>query len=333
MAQPTSDQRTKLYDALRWFSQIYLPGKYDFVYSRVPTVRQIAEMERLYAETGELLNLFQAWPVSQLLEIPDNLVPCLKRVLIAYRRSEASRADYSKARTNNPDVIQKLEDTVAPLDGLLREPWFSAVSPVMMPRTADLLSIQDIESRPANPRPDREYDEKFHILQAPRLFLEDLNHYRRQCEERGTPVIAAYIDIDDFKTKFNSPYGETQVDRRVLPIFMQTLEAHVFQHGFAYRYGGDEYVIMLPNLSKHLATNFLDALRLNVSRLEYRDIREKTTVSIGFCCVDPDSPLTDRETEELANNAKNFAKDHGKNCIATYKGTSFETSELYVVSP
>jgi len=202
-----------------------------------------------------------------------------------------------------------------------------------MPRIADLLSIQDIEdSRHATVLSNREYDEKFHILQAPKLFLEDLSHFRKQCEERGTNVIAAYLDVDDFK-RLNSRYGEIQIDRQVLPRFMQALDAHVFHHGFAYRYGGDEYVILLPNLSQKLATGFLDDLRVRVSQLQYRGVEEQTTVSIGFCCVDPDSHLTDREIEELANRAKNFAKSNGKNCIATYSGTNFEDEDLFVVSP
>ena len=335
MAQPTSDQRQLLRKAIDWFSQVYLPNRYSFVYQRLPIVGQLEVMGRLYAETRQLLDLFIQWPVNQLMEIPEDLIPCLKLALVIYRRSEGSSIDKLKARTNNPDLLQELEKTIVSLDVLLQEPWFAAVSPMKMPRIADLLSIQDIESsrHASAPLLDREYDENFHILQAPKLFLEDLNHYRRQCEERGTPVVAAYIDIDDFKAKFNSPYGETQIDRRVLTIFMQALEGHVFHHGFAYRQHGDEYLLVLPNLSRDLAINFLDALRLKLSKLEYRDIVEKTTVSIGFCCVDPDSHLTDREIEELANNAKNFAKDHGKNRIATYKGTSFETSELHVVSP
>ena len=64
-------------------------------------------------------------------------------------------------------------------------------------------------------------------------------------------------------------YGEIEVDRRVLPVFMRLIEAHVFQHGFAYRYGGDEYMILLPNLSKPLAINFLESLRNAISGTKY----------------------------------------------------------------
>jgi diguanylate cyclase (GGDEF)-like protein len=154
------------------------------------------------------------------------------------------------------------------------------------------------------------------------LFTSDECQHLHQC--------VRWLDIDDFKM-FNTLYGEVEIDRRVLPKFMQVLEAHVFQHGFAYRYGGDEYVILLPNLSRELAIYFLNAIRLGVSEIRYAGIDGVTTVSVGFCYVDADCLLTDREIEARANKAKNFAKKQGKNRIATFKGTAFEDGDLVIV--
>ena len=106
-----------------------------------------------------------------------------------------------------------------------------------------------------------------------------------------------------------------------------------FQHGFAYRYGGDEYVILLPSLSSTIAFHFLDALRTSVAEIKYRHVEERTTISVGFCSIDEDTYLTDREIENRANKAKNFAKKNGKNCIATYQGRRFEEDELRLVPP
>jgi GGDEF domain-containing protein len=114
---------------------------------------------------------------------------------------------------------------------------------------------------------------------------------------------------------------------------MQTIEAHVFHHGYAYRQGGDEYLILVPSLSSLMANAFLDELRCELANLEYPDIQGRTTASIGLCVVDPDCPLTDRELRERAGQAKQFAKHHGKNCIATFKGPRFTADELIVVSP
>ena len=114
---------------------------------------------------------------------------------------------------------------------------------------------------------------------------------------------------------------------------MRCIEAHLYQHGFGYRFGGDEYVLLLPNLSSRFSVNFLDDLRKNVSQLSYRALNEKTTVSIGVCEVDSDSFLTDREVLERANKAKTFAKLQDKDRIGAYRGPRFDDGELFIITP
>src|SRR5262249_23352978 len=167
---------------------------------------------------------------------------------------------------------------------------------------------------------------------APSLFLPDLAYFRAKCEARGTPLAVAFLDIDHFK-QFNTEHTETKVDRNLLPRFMQAVEAQVFHHGYAYRQGGDEYLILIPSLSRLLAVAFFDELRYKLAGLEYPDIKGRTTVSIGLCIAEPDCPLTDRELRDRASQAKQFAKGHGRNCIATWSGPRFIPSELAVVSP
>lgn len=144
-----------------------------------------------------------------------------------------------------------------------------------LPRAKDFLPLQHIEQSAISESrlAPRQYDEKFHILQAPALFLPDLAYFRARCEIRDAPLTVAFLDIDDFK-RFNSAHGETRVDRNLLPRFMQTVEAHVYHHGFAYRQGGDEYLVMLPSLSKELAIAFLDELRCKLAALKYPEVRD-----------------------------------------------------------
>jgi GGDEF domain-containing protein len=111
------------------------------------------------------------------------------------------------------------------------------------------------------------------------------------------------------------------------------VEAHVFHHGYTYRQGGDEYLVLIPSLSRPLAVAFLDELRCKLADLTYVDIAANTTVSVGLCFVGPDCPLTDRELRDRASRAKQFAKDKGRNCIATYDGPRFSAEELRIVRP
>ena len=95
----------------------------------------------------------------------------------------------------------------------------------------------------------------------------------------------------------------------------------------------DEYLLLLPGLSRDLAVTFLDELRRKQGELEYPEVQERTTVSIGLCVADPDCPLTDRELRERANLAEGFAKKSGRNCIATFGGSQLVAEELYIAAP
>jgi diguanylate cyclase (GGDEF)-like protein len=206
------------------------------------------------------------------------------------------------------------------------------VAEVMAATNSDtfLVVSPGADERHGRPGRPRAYDEKFQILQAPSLLLPDLAYYRDKCDLRNTSLAVAYIDIDDFK-RLNTAHGEDAIDRDVLPRFMETLEGHLFGHGYAYRFGGDEYVALAVNVNIQTASDFFGALRRKMGDLSFRGIDEHTTVSIGLCVADPDCFLTDQEIVERANGAKNFAKKKGKNCVAISGGPAFSDDELTLI--
>lgn len=164
----------------------------------------------------------------------------------------------------------------------------------------------------------REFDEKFQILTAPGLRMKDLAYYRSQCcELRARPVTVGYLDIDDFKA-FNDRLTETRVDRELLPKFMRVIEAMVFGQGQAYRIGGDEYFVILPNKDQVASVDFFTKLQIAIGSADYSDIGDVPTISIGVCEVTIDTFLTDQLIEDRAVAAKHFAKAQGKNCVAGY---------------
>jgi diguanylate cyclase (GGDEF)-like protein len=257
-----------------------------------------------------------------------------KEMILRYRRQRAAQTEGYREKTFHFGLIQTLDEEINSLDAVVEADWFQRIGPLTLPRSKDFLPIQYIEQSAFSQTEmaPRQYDEKFHILQAPALFLPDLAYFRAKCEIRDAKLTVAFLDIDDFK-RFNNKHSETKVDRNLLPRFMQTLEAHVYHHGFAYRQGGDEYLVLLPSLSMELAIAFLDELRCKLAAVKYPEIKGATTVSIGVCIAGPDCPLTDRELRDRANQAKKFAKDHGKNCISTYEGPRLVPAELRVVRP
>lgn len=181
----------------------------------------------------------------------------------------------------------------------------------------------------------REYDEKFHILMEPSLFVKDLRYFIDQCTMRNRPVTAAFIDIDEFK-EFNTKLGETTVDCDVLPYFMKGLEAFLFGKGYAYRQGGDEYLVILPNSGHEEALQFFESLRKYFAVVTYsKEMNiDRPTVSIGVCTASPSDRKSPLEIQQLANRAEKHAKENGRNRVAGYEAeVPHADTTLFIFTP
>jgi diguanylate cyclase (GGDEF)-like protein len=246
--------------------------------------------------------------------------------------------DDSASLSNNEEPQLKLQSEIEighqilgrpPLIDVRERPTFT------LAQYLNLETIARIDGDKAN-LTQRIYDEKFHTLMSQRLFIEDLRYFLEQCFLRDRPVSAAYIDIDKFK-KINQEYhgGETQVDKDILPRFMGALEAFVFGRGYAYREGGDEYLVLLPNTGNSEALSFFDNLRKHLAEVKYPNNFDGPTVSIGVCTVEKGYRLTPRQIQGYANMAKTFAKDE-RNRVAGFesgKQISKETLMIFKSEP
>jgi diguanylate cyclase (GGDEF)-like protein len=266
-------------------------------------------------------------------DLPTGSVPLFKALFLQARLAKARELDHQRSKTTNAVVVAALEEQLKVYDDISREEWFQEAVPEYPLSLSDILTLERVEELDTGSRfSARQYDEKFHILQAPSLFQLDLHHYRKKCGTRRIPVSIAFLDIDKFKD-FNSDVGETNVDRHVLPLFMRALELHIYGHGYAYRFGGDEYALLMPNANADLALTFVDGLRKRVSALRFVGTEKTITVSAGLCVADPDCHLTDGELLQKAERAKNFAKKAGRDRVAGYTGKLFQESDLQILIP
>ncbi|MFZ5891056.1 MAG: diguanylate cyclase [Myxococcota bacterium] len=259
--------------------------------------------------------------------------PLIHRVLVDGRRSTAAAMEDPLSKVIHPDVVKTLRRALVPYQELLKLSWIAEVAPARVPRITDYLSIHFAERAGAGgpALAPRSYDEKFHILEAPALALDDLAYYRRRCGLREASLGVAYADIDDFKA-VNSKFGEADVDIRVLPRFMEVLEGWAFARGHAYRFGGDEYLLLLPNANRELCLALLADLLVRVNQREFvRGLR--LSISVGLCVVDPECFLTDREIVARANAAKQFAKSAGKGCVGVSLPPDHESFESAATEP
>jgi diguanylate cyclase (GGDEF)-like protein len=132
----------------------------------------------------------------------------------------------------------------------------------------------------------------------------------------GSPVSLIMMDIDGFK-RINDSLGHLAGDE-VLRSVAHALMNEVGQDD-AYRYGGDEFAVLLPGADARETTNIAEGVRRAVERVERRidGTEEKITVSLGTACF-PDTAKTTDELVYGADAAMYRAKSAGKNCVADW---------------
>jgi diguanylate cyclase (GGDEF)-like protein len=236
------------------------------------------------------------------------------RVAVAlHRRGVAERIEAVQRRFATPEQIAQAGEAVQAWDALLASELLTSVNPHPLPRLASYVTVHG-RVVPAPELSKEETDPKHHVLLSSAILDRDLSIYRSQCEDRRLPFAVVYADVDDFKA-FNTAKGEVYVDRLVLPPILNAIEAARYGHGRAYRHGGDEFVLLLPNAGKELAVNVATQVARAVAALRLEGLPHQPRLSIGIWITHPESHLTDSELVNEAANAKGNSKALGKNRI------------------
>lgn len=249
-------------------------------------------------------------------KITDLDAPVLKRAILQEKKTKSEENEILRQKTYHPELLKMVDSEMEFLDSLFEMEWFQTTAPTNIPKLTDFLTLK-VAYEVLNIVPGKFesiFDEKFGYLHSPQEFLPRLKQCRVDAWLRDTTTSVAFVDIDKFKD-FNLRHTETQVDREMLPRVMLEVESHIFSHGWAYRFGGDEYVLLMPNTITSQAVDSLFNLKDRLSDLRFFG-DDKISVSIGICSAGPDSFLTDQEILQQANVAESFAKKE-RNCIAT----------------
>ncbi|EOD81083.1 GGDEF domain family protein [Grimontia indica] len=145
-----------------------------------------------------------------------------------------------------------------------------------------------------------------------RAALDDRLEHEYRCWIRyQTPFCLAMIDIDHFKS-VNDQYGHLVGDK-VLKVVARTIHQCLRDTDFIARFGGEEFVVLLPDADEETRKALLNNVRETVSRLpfKFKDTRLTITVSIGGSLFkDNDSTV---DVLERADNALYNAKHNGRN--------------------
>jgi diguanylate cyclase (GGDEF)-like protein len=150
------------------------------------------------------------------------------------------------------------------------------------------------------------------------LDVEKTRNSKPQARERRTAKDNAcrwlgILDIDHFK-HINDNYGHLYGDE-VLVIFSNIMEASFRKSDLLFRYGGEEFVVVLNPATEKQAEMVFNRFR---NRLEEHDIPQvgRVTVSIGISRFSADVHPT--SVVENADQALYYSKDHGRNQVSNY---------------
>lgn len=143
-----------------------------------------------------------------------------------------------------------------------------------------------------------------------RAFDEKLKEeFERACRYR-LPLSLLLVDVDNFK-KINDAMGHTEGDELLCSIAAM-LKENARANDVTARYGGDEFVVILPNTNSKVAFHLAERLRASIRTLGM--VPFQATLSIGVSALTPN--MKDRqELIVAADKAMYEAKRRGRNRV------------------
>ncbi len=151
--------------------------------------------------------------------------------------------------------------------------------------------------------------------------LMEKSHSRKKIQARGfrrasdeVQYWLGVIDVDHFKN-INDKFGHLFGDEVL--ILMAGFMTEVFRDDdLIFRYGGEEFVVLIKVLTKQDALNVFERLRIKISRHHFPQIGNMA-VSIGMVEIDTQDSSSD--VIHSADKALYYAKDHGRNQTCIYE--------------
>ncbi|MGI3130579.1 sensor domain-containing diguanylate cyclase [Halopseudomonas pachastrellae] len=151
-----------------------------------------------------------------------------------------------------------------------------------------------------------------------RYFAAAADYLLEQCQQQGEPVTALVADIDHFK-QVNDTWGHGTGDK-VLVTIAQRLKDCCRNRDLIARFGGEEFVVLLPNADPHQAMQCAERMRHAVESARIDAGTEQPlqlTISLGVTAIAPGDSLQDALNR--ADKALYQAKHSGRNQVCLYQ--------------
>lgn len=135
------------------------------------------------------------------------------------------------------------------------------------------------------------------------------------------PLSVLMMDVDCFKN-FNDHYGHLAGDdclKQIAQVFKESVKR---EDDFIARFGGEEFVLILPDTGEDGAETIANEVLRSISSTkiihEWNSASPYISLSIGCASFDPQEPISDEELLKRADRALYQAKENGRNCFAMF---------------
>ncbi|HET7716274.1 MAG TPA: diguanylate cyclase [Bauldia sp.] len=157
--------------------------------------------------------------------------------------------------------------------------------------------------------------------------LTSLREQRELVHRSVQACVIAMMDLDHFKL-VNDTYGHVVGDR-VLVDTAQYIMRHMRPYDKLFRYGGEEFLICLPETDLEAGRNIVDRLRRELGSLAHEADGRPTfhvTVSFGLTLLDPEASV--EESIDRADKALYVAKTTGRDRSVAWDASMSQTTAI-----
>lgn len=154
---------------------------------------------------------------------------------------------------------------------------------------------------------------------------------QQQAQRYKRSVSLLIADIDHFK-RINDTFGH-DIDDEVIKKVAHSIKSNTRNTDLAARFGGEEFIVILPETDHQSARNLAEKLKTTIKKLTFEGIDHQLTISIGVSTQISDEPINLSGLIKQADKCLYQAKNAGRDRVCGNAGALISSSEVKKVAP